>query len=99
MIGKMNESVTDDIISDFFKGNDFYKEDKVSIERQSSSSIKIDKLLKNASKGGSGNAVFQILSYSEKIFWKVGVVVIEFQKTKWFKGTITKKLDTRFQGF
>ena len=32
MIGKMNESVTDDIISDFFKGNDFYKEDKVSIE-------------------------------------------------------------------
>ena len=49
-----NESITDDLIRDFFKTNQLYKNDEVIIEKQSTETKKIDKLLKNASKSGIG---------------------------------------------
>jgi hypothetical protein len=49
-----NESITDDIVRDFFKTNELYKNNQIIIEKQSSKTKKIDKLLKNASKSGGG---------------------------------------------
>jgi hypothetical protein len=49
-----NESITDDLVRDFFKTNQLFKDKKVIIEKQSTKNKKIDKLLKNASKSGSG---------------------------------------------
>ncbi len=49
-----NESITDDLIRDFFKTNQLYKNDEVIIEKKSTETKKIDKLLKNASKSGIG---------------------------------------------
>jgi hypothetical protein len=47
-----NETITEDLVRDFFIENNLYKENKIIIERQSSKNKKIDKLLKNASKSG-----------------------------------------------
>ncbi|HJD61877.1 MAG TPA: hypothetical protein LFV90_07200 [Rickettsia endosymbiont of Columbicola hoogstraali] len=48
-----NESITDDIVSDFFKNDELYKQKQVIIERQGSACVKINKLLENASKKGN----------------------------------------------
>jgi len=50
----VNESITDDLVRDFFKTNQIYKDNKIIIEKQSTTNKKIDKLLKNASKSGDG---------------------------------------------
>ena len=61
-----NESITDDIIRDFFTTNSLYKENKVIIEKQSTQTKKIDKLLKNASKSGDGKGYPDfIIQYKE----------------------------------
>ena len=49
-----NESITDDIIRDSFRTSKLYKDSRVIIERQATTTKKIDKLLKNASKCGAG---------------------------------------------
>jgi len=61
-----NESITDDIVRDFFKTNELYEKDKVIIEKQSTKTKKIDKLLKNASKNGGGKGYPDfIIQYKE----------------------------------
>lgn len=61
-----NESITDDIIRDFFQTNKLYKDDKVIIEKQSTKTKKIDKLLINASKSGGGKGYPDfIIQYKE----------------------------------
>ncbi|MEA3512370.1 MAG: N-6 DNA methylase [Campylobacterota bacterium] len=61
-----NESITDDIVRDFFKTNELYKNDKVIIEKQSTKTKKIDKLLINASKSGGGKGYPDfIIQYKE----------------------------------
>ncbi len=61
-----NESITDDIIRDFFITNSLYKANKVIIEKQSTKTPKIDKLLKNASKSGGGKGYPDfIIQYKE----------------------------------
>lgn len=62
-----NESITDDIIRDFFKTNELYKDDKVIIEKQSTKTKKIDKLLVNASKSGDGKGIRILLSNIKRI--------------------------------
>ncbi len=47
-----NERITEDIVRSHFKNDSLNKLDKVIIEEQKSSNIKIDKLLRNASKSG-----------------------------------------------
>jgi hypothetical protein len=50
-----NESITHDIVRDFFINDNLYKDGKIILEReQSLKNPKIDKLLKNASKNGMG---------------------------------------------
>ncbi len=62
----INECTTDDIIRDFFQTNKLYKDKKVIIERQSTKTKKIDKLLKNASKSGGGKGYPDfIIQYKE----------------------------------
>ncbi len=61
-----NESITDDIIRDFFQTNELYKNGKVIIEKQSTKTKKIDKLLTNASKSGGGKGYPDfIIQYKE----------------------------------
>jgi len=62
-----NESITDDLIRDFFKTNQIYKDNKIIIEKQQSlTNKKIDKLLKNASKSGNGKGYPDlIIQYKE----------------------------------
>lgn len=61
-----NESITDDIIRDFFKTNTLYIDNKIIIEKQSTKTKKIDKLLKNASKSGDGKGYPDfIIQYKE----------------------------------
>lgn len=61
-----NESITDDIVRDFFQTNKLYKDDKVIIEKQSTKTKKIDKLLINASKSGGGKGYPDfIIQYKE----------------------------------
>ncbi|EQB34607.1 hypothetical protein M947_10560 [Sulfurimonas hongkongensis] len=61
-----NESITDDIIRDFFQTNKLYKDNKVAIEKQSTKTKKIDKLLINASKSGGGKGYPDfIIQYKE----------------------------------
>ncbi|MBU4246177.1 MAG: N-6 DNA methylase [Nanoarchaeota archaeon] len=50
----VNERITEDFFRDNVKKDDFYKKGKIILEEQSSKNIKIDKLLKNASKNGIG---------------------------------------------
>ena len=50
---QMNERITEDIVRDILKANQ-KKYPKVTIEEQQSSNPRIKKLLKNASKSGSG---------------------------------------------
>ena len=61
-----NETITDDIVRDFFKENKIYKNGKIIIERQSTKNKKIDKLLTNASKSGGGKGYPDILIGSFK---------------------------------
>ncbi|MBA1438312.1 MAG: N-6 DNA methylase [Epsilonproteobacteria bacterium] len=61
-----NETITDDIVRDFFRTNKLYKDKKVTIEKQSTTNKKIDKLLKNASKSGNGKGYPDfIIQYKE----------------------------------
>jgi len=62
-----NESITDDLVRDFFKTNQIYKDNKIIIEKQqSTTNKKIDKLLKNASKSGNGKGYPDlIIQYKE----------------------------------
>ena len=50
----VNERITENIVRDHFKNDDLYKSNKIIIEEQSSQNPRITKLLKNASKSGSG---------------------------------------------
>ncbi len=75
-----NESITDDIIRDFFQTNELYKNNQVTMERQSSKNIKIDKLLKNASKNGEGKGYPDfIIQYKENPNF---IIVIESKADK-----------------
>ena len=49
-----NERITEDFFRDAIKKDQLYREGKIILEEQSSKNTKIDKLLKNASKGGIG---------------------------------------------
>ncbi len=62
-----NESITDDLVRDFFKTNKIYEDNKIIIEKQQSlTNKKIDKLLKNASKSGNGKGYPDlIIQYKE----------------------------------
>ena len=61
-----NESITDDIVRDFFKTNKLYKDNKIIIEKQSTKTKKINKLLLNASKSGRGKGYPDfIIQYKE----------------------------------
>ncbi|MDO8740211.1 MAG: N-6 DNA methylase [Candidatus Woesearchaeota archaeon] len=50
----VNERITEDFFRDWVKKDESYKKGKIILEEQSSKNIKIDKLLKNASKSGTG---------------------------------------------
>lgn len=49
-----NERITENFFRKFVLKDKSYLENKIIFEEQSSQDIKIDKLLKNASKGGNG---------------------------------------------
>ena len=84
-----NETITDDIISDFFKNDKFFKDEKIIIERQSSKNIKIDKLLKNASKSGNGKGYPDfIIQYKDNPNF---IIVIECKAN--FKNHKSENLD------
>lgn len=51
---RLNERITEGIVRDMFRSLGYYQRSDISIEEQSSASPKIDKLLQNASKKGSG---------------------------------------------
>ncbi len=50
----VNERITEDLFRDNVKKDELYKKCKIILEEQSSRNTKIEKLLKNASKSGSG---------------------------------------------
>ena len=54
MENDMNERITENIFRKFVLQDKSYKKDNIVFEEQSSKDIKIDKLLKNASKSGNG---------------------------------------------
>jgi len=50
----VNERITEDFFREKIKKDELYKTEKIIVEEQTSKNIKIDKLLKNASKNGIG---------------------------------------------
>ena len=50
----VNERITEDFFRDHIKKDVMYKKSQVILEEQASKNIKIEKLLKNASKDGNG---------------------------------------------
>ena len=61
----MNERITEDIVRDILKANQ-KKYPKVTIEEQQSTNPRITKLLKHASKSGSGGGVLSLLLHLMK---------------------------------
>ena len=61
-----NERITEDFFRQFVKQDEAFKSDSIILEEQSSKNIKIDKLLKNASKGGNKKGYPEfIIQYKE----------------------------------
>lgn len=61
-----NERITENIVRNHLQQDTLFKENKVIVEEQSSQNIKIDKLLKNASKSGGGKGYPEfIIQYNE----------------------------------
>ena len=62
-----NERITEDIVREHFKNDNLFKVNKVILEEQSSKNTRINALLKNASKSGSGKGYPEfIIQYNEK---------------------------------
>jgi len=62
----VNERKTEDIVREHFKGDDYYKQDKIVLEEQASESSLITKLLRNASKyGNAGGKPDFIIQYKD----------------------------------
>lgn len=62
-----NERITEDIVREHFKNDNFFKTNKITLEEQSSKNTRINALLKNASKSGSGKGYPEfIVQYNEK---------------------------------
>ena len=62
-----NERITEDIVREHFKNDNLFKTNKVILEEQSSKNTRINALLKNASKSGSGKGYPEfIIQYNEK---------------------------------
>ncbi len=77
-----NERITENFFRKFVLQDESYKNDKIIFEEQSSKDIKIDKLLKNASKSGNGKG------YPE--------FVIQFKENPDFIIVVECKADTKF---
>ncbi|MCK4744609.1 N-6 DNA methylase [Candidatus Parcubacteria bacterium] len=77
-----NERITENFFRKFVLQDEFYKNNKIIFEEQSSKNIKIDKLLKNTSKGGVGKG------YPE--------FVIQFKENPDFIIVVECKADSRF---
>lgn len=77
-----NERITENFFRKFVLQDEFYKNNKIIFEEQSSKNIKINKLLKNASKGGVGKG------YPE--------FVIQFKENPDFIIVVECKADSRF---
>ena len=77
-----NERITENFFRKFILQDEFYIQDKIIFEEQSSKDIKIDKLLKNASKSGGGKG------YPE--------FIIQFKENPDFIIVVECKADTKF---
>lgn len=77
-----NERITENFFREFVIQDDSYKNNKIIFEEQSSKNIKIDKLLKNASKNGNGKG------YPE--------FIIQFKENPDFIIVVECKADTKF---
>lgn len=77
-----NERITENFFRKFVLQDESYKNNKIVFEEQSSKDIKIDKLLKNASKGGNGKG------YPE--------FVIQFKENPDFIIVVECKANTKF---
>lgn len=82
----VNERITEDFFRDSIKKDELYKKSKIIFEEQSSRNIKIDKLLKNASKSGIGGGrpefVIQFKENSDLIIIVECKPNIQFHKSK-----------------
>jgi len=78
----VNERITESFFRNFVLQDDSYKSKKIILEEQSSKDIKINKLLRNASKGGNGKG------YPE--------FVIQFKEDPDFIIVVECKADSRF---
>ena len=82
----VNERITEDFFRDSIKKDELYKLGKIILEEQSSKNIKVDKLLKNASKGGVGTGrpefIIQFKDCSDLIIVVECKPNIQFHKSK-----------------
>lgn len=78
----VNERITESFFRTFILQDDLYKNNKIIFEEQSSKNLKIDKLLKNASKSGNGKG------YPE--------FIIQFKDNPDFLIVVECKADIRF---
>lgn len=81
-----NERITEDFFREGIKKDELYKLGKIILEEQSSKNIKVDKLLKNASKGGVGTGrpefIIQFKDCSDLIIVVECKPNIQFHKSK-----------------
>jgi len=82
----VNERITEDFFRDNIKKDELYKLGKIILEEQSSKNTKVDKLLKNASKGGVGTGrpefIIQFKDCSDLIIVVECKPNIQFHKSK-----------------
>ena len=81
----VNERITENFFRKFVIQDESYKNDKIIFEEQLSKDLKIDKLLKNASKGGGGKG------YPE--------FIIQFKESPDFIIVVECKADTKFHEY
>ena len=62
-----NERITENIVRQYIQKDELFTGNKIIVEEQYSENIKINKLLKNASKSGSGKGCPDLLFNFKKI--------------------------------
>jgi len=82
----VNERITEDLFREHVKKDDSYKKARLILEEQSSKNIKIEKLLKNASKSGNGcgkpEFIIQLKENSDLVIIVECKSKIQFHKSK-----------------
>ena len=89
----VNERITENLIRNSFSSLGYYESNDLAIEEQSSTNPRIDKLLKNASKKGSGKGYPEFIVSSKTLNDFVCVIECKADSSKHVSDTLDRYAD------